>query len=104
MKTIILHFWWIIPGLIAIGIIIKGFINVSRNPMPESFRDARVERSIDRIPEIEYRKHKDYNNEEVDQNFLNGLPADEKNEAEHCRCPGFRLLMPLKNSEGEYAT
>jgi hypothetical protein len=25
-------------------------------------------------------------------------------EAEHCRCPGFRLLMPLKNSEGEYAT
>ena len=23
---------------------------------------------------------------------------------EYCRCPGSRLLMPLKNSEGEYVT
>ena len=59
MKNLILNYWWlnlIVIGLLFIfGLIIKGFINASRNPMPENFENG------DEIMTELRAKYKDYN-------------------------------------------
>ena len=70
MKNLILNYWWlpIVIGLLFIfGLIIKGFINASRNPMPETDENG------DRIMTELRAKYKDYNDEDIDQTFMNGL-------------------------------
>ena len=57
MKELILNYWYvpIVFGLLFIfGLIIKGFINASRNPMPETDENG------DRIMTELRAKYKDY--------------------------------------------
>jgi FtsZ-interacting cell division protein ZipA len=54
----------------------KGKKEADRHPMPTTFEDINLNRKIDRIMYKEFRKKaefKDYNDEDIDQSFMNGL-------------------------------